>query len=71
LTVFPPSNNALDSSTLADCGTGLPPQDAATDDTETPQRFRVLPKWKKPMKGFFHGQFRSLAHQGFPWIDPK
>ena len=41
---------------LADCGRSLPPQDAAIGNPENPRRFRVLPKWKKAMGGFFHGQ---------------
>ena len=46
---------------LADCGKSLPPQDAAIGNPENPQRFRVLPKWKKAMDGFFHGQLDTPA----------
>jgi len=41
--------------TLADCGTGLPPQDAAICAPEKP-RLGVLPKWKKATEGFSHRQ---------------
>ncbi len=41
---------------LADCGTSLPPHDAATVDPGNPRRFRRSTKWKKAMEGFFHGQ---------------
>jgi len=41
---------------LSGCGNSLPPQDAAIGNPENPRRFRVLPKWKKAMDGFFHGQ---------------
>ena len=45
---------------IADCGRSLPPQDAAIGNPENPRRFRGLPKWKKAMDGFFHGQLARL-----------
>ena len=45
---------------LADCGNSLPPQDAAIGNPENPWCFRVLPKWKKAMDGFFYGQHPLL-----------
>ncbi len=49
---------------IAGCGTSLPPQDAATGNPENPRSFRVLPKWKKAMDGFFHGQLGLLDLAG-------
>ena len=46
---------------LADCGTSLPPQDAATADRRKPRLFDRSAKWTKAMDGFVHGQ---LAVQG-------
>ena len=49
---------------LADCGNSLPPQDAATGNPENCRRFRWLPRWKKAVEDFFHGQLAAgwLAH---------
>jgi len=52
---------------LSDCGTVLPPQDAAISDPEKPRLFEVSPKWARcgrqsrarAMEGFFHGQLDS------------
>ena len=41
---------------FADCGNSLPPQEAATGNPESPWRYRVLPKLKKAVEGFSHGQ---------------
>ena len=41
----------------------LPPQDAAIGNPENPRRFRVLPKWKKAMDGFFHGQLVDIGYR--------
>ena len=43
-------------SPLADGGTRLPPQDAATGDPPKPLRFGASFESKKAMSGFFHGQ---------------
>ena len=48
-------------------------KDAANGNPENPRRFRVLPKWKKAMEGFFHGQVAYTARvssglaPGYPW----
>jgi hypothetical protein len=49
---------------LADCGTSLPPQDAATGDPQKPRLFGASPEWKKAMDGFFHGQLAARLQGG-------
>ena len=49
---------------LADCGTSLPPQDAAIEDRRKPRLFDRSSKWKKAREGFFHGQPGPFA-QGY------
>jgi prepilin-type N-terminal cleavage/methylation domain-containing protein len=53
---------------LSDYGTSLPSQEAATGNTENQRRFRVLPKWKKAMEGFFQGQLGRPEH-GFTLVE--
>ena len=45
---------------FADCGTRLPPQDAATGDPQKPRLFGASLEWKKAIDGFFHGQLEQL-----------
>ena len=47
-----------------DCGTRLPPHDAATVDRGNPWRFLRSTKWKKAIDGFFHGQPETLSGAG-------
>jgi len=51
---------AFEFATPPDCGTRLPPHDAATVDRGNPRRFLRSTKWKKAMDGFFHGQPETL-----------
>jgi len=59
---------------LADCGTRLPPQDAAIADHGKPRLCHRSAKWEKAMDGFFHGQLdgsdRSAAPEALPAEQP-
>jgi hypothetical protein len=45
---------------LADCGTSLPPQDAATTDRRKPRLFARSVKWPKVRDDFGHGQLEHV-----------
>ena len=63
-------------SPLADCGTRLPPQDAATGDPPKPRRFGASLESEKAMDGFSHvqpeapdaGDASAAVERGVAWL---